>query len=430
MRRNSFKIGVVGMGYVGCVTAASLAKLGHPVVGVELDAEKVAMLQNGHAPLHEAGLDALLGDGIRESRLSFTQDLQAAGDVDLWIVCVGTPVDAHGRFDGQALLRVVSSLLEHGGTAGIAIRSTTLPDFLTREIGPRMDEAGRSYAVVPEFLREGSALQDFESPPMSIVGSNSHELGELLLRIFRVSDVPEVLTDVVTASCVKYACNAFHAAKIVFANEVGMWAKLFGADSQKVMQSITLDTRLNISPAYLRPGFAYGGSCLPKDLSAMLNSSNKETTAVDMLQGIHASNQKLLGITVREILKRRPGRIAMYGVSFKAGTDDLRGSPVIDLAQKLHKSGASVSAYDTKVFGQYVTGLNLRLRDDLLSAGVIERMSNWDVSALRGVDVVVFGHTPSESDLAVVDSVHPPFVVNLTTTELAGSGWKAWSPTH
>jgi GDP-mannose 6-dehydrogenase len=364
------RVSIFGLGYVGTVCAACLARFGHEVLGVDLNADKNAQIAAGRSPIVEPGVEELIRDGVEAGRLTATSDVEhAVSWSELSLVCVGTPSRANGSLDTSHVEDVARSigraLRERDGRHTVVVRSTLLPgttlgsvrEALEQESRKRCgDEIGLAYN--PEFLREGSAVADFGDPPYTLVGGIDDESASEAAALYATLDAPLHLISIPEAEMAKYAANAFHAAKIVFANEIASFSHAAGVDGRRVMELLVQDSRLNISPAYLRPGFAYGGSCLPKDVRALLHSARQRDVELPLLRSVHESNDLQLRRGI-ELVLAQPGRsVGVLGLSFKAGTDDLRESPVVRLVEALLGKGYRVSIYDGNVNLSRVLGAN------------------------------------------------------------------------
>jgi GDP-mannose 6-dehydrogenase len=363
-------VAVFGLGYVGCVSAAALARRGHAVIGVDVNPLKVELLRAGKAPVLEPGLGELVAEGVAEGRLRATDDGEAAvRESDVSLVCVGTPSAPNGSLDTSALERVVQTIgltlpsLSRRHT--VVIRSTSLPGTCERLVLPALERAsgkgaGRDFGLAanPEFLREGSSLADFDDPPKTVIGELDARSGDAVAELYRRMPGPVFRVRLGVAEMVKYTDNAFHALKVGFANEIGAAAKAFGLDSHEVMAVFRADTKLNISPAYLTPGFAFGGSCLPKDLRALLYASRRADVELPILEHVLASNELHLKRTVDAVLATGRRRIGLFGLSFKPGTDDLRESPLVELAEQLLGKGLDLLIYDPAVSLSRLVGAN------------------------------------------------------------------------
>jgi GDP-mannose 6-dehydrogenase len=364
------RVAVFGLGYVGSVTTACLCRAGHTVVGVDIDADKVAEVNAGKAPVHEPGLAELIAQQVRAGRLSATVDsLAAVHDTDLALVCVGTPSGADGQVSSAAVERVIAkigrALRDDERPYTVAIRSTLLPGLLEERLAPLLRRAshrplGENLRLCnnPEFLREATALQDYAQPPFVVVGAEDETAAQPVLDLYAGIEAEKIVTDTRTAALVKYACNAFHALKITFANEVGALAKTLGADGLAVMDLLCRDHKLNLSRAYLRPGFAFGGSCLPKDVRALCRYGQMHGLQLDLLNSLLPSNTAQIRRALRLIEQTGQRRIGLVGLSFKAGTDDLRESPLVILAEALLGAG-----YDVRIFDPHVQVARLRGRN-------------------------------------------------------------------
>ena len=356
-RETDVQVAVFGMGYVGTVTAAVLAELGHYVVGVERQAKKVARLQRGRAPFSEPGIDELLSTVIAQHALLVTTDPDEAQGSDVFLICVGTPSLPDGSqylSPVQTVCDEIGSLLaDTDGYPVVVLRSTVMPTRLTGLVrileGSSGLEVGRNFgfATNPEFLREGSALQDFRHPPMTVIGAHSEEAQRVVVELYAGLGASVIATTCRTAMAVKYVSNAWHALKLAFANEVAVVGRALGCSGAAIMDIVTQDTVLNVSEAYLRPGFAYGGSCLPKDLAALLSTLNPAW--VPVLDAIPRSNEQRIQGAVDSVLATGLRRIAVVGLSFKTGTDDLRESPYAKMIDSLLDAGLQVRIYDPDV---------------------------------------------------------------------------------
>jgi GDP-mannose 6-dehydrogenase len=358
------RVAVFGMGHVGLVTAALLAEAGHHVVGVDVDLDKLDALQQGKMPFYEPGLEEIVRAQMAEGRLWFVAEgAEAAGASDVALICVGTPVDAQGITDGSTVYAALHTIAEGVGrrqdAAPVVVLRSTVPPASIDNFALYLDRAsnGRigSLCANPEFLREGSAIADFRNPPMVVIGADDERAGYMLLELylpymdpfFGWEDDLVVRTDCKTAMLVKYASNAWHALKVTFANEIGDIAAQVGVDGRTLMEIVTRDRQLNISPAYLRPGAPFGGSCLPKDLRALLYMAWGETPTV--LQAVVHSNDKRTWRIVDRAMATGARKFGIIGVSFKAGTDDVRESPWLTIADRLTHSGGEVRMYDPDV---------------------------------------------------------------------------------
>ena len=364
------KISVFGLGYVGCVTAACLAKAGHEVWGVDINRDKVEMINAGRSPIVEEGLDKLI-DGERGlGHLQATTDpIEAVLATELSLVCVGTPSKGNGSLN----LGAVEAVSEQVGDAlrkkneyhCVIFRSTVLPGTTRNVLIPILSRASRQVAhsdfdvcYNPEFLREGTSLMDFFHPPFTVIGQQTPRGGDTLERVYQAIQAPMERTTFEVAEMLKYACNGFHALKVTFANEIGAFCKIFGIDSHRLMELFSRDQKLNISSAYLKPGFAFGGSCLPKDLRALLHKAKENDLSLPVLTSVLESNQLHVQRAINWILNTKQKRIGILGLSFKSGTDDLRESPIVNLVETLIGKGCDVRIYDSEVSLARIFGAN------------------------------------------------------------------------
>ena len=364
------RISIFGLGYVGCVSAACMAKEGHDVTGVDVIPGKVATLNAGRSPIIEPGLAPLIAEEFKSSRLRATTDAYAAvEDSDVSFICVGTPSSEVGALDLQFVARVCEEI---GGALRqkwthhtVVIRSTMLPGSTEQVAVPILEQtsskrAGIDFGVSynPEFLREGTAVSDFHDPPRIVIGELDRESGDVVQRIYANLSAPSVRTGLREAEMVKYADNAFHGLKVAFANEIGNLCKAFGIDGQKAMEIFVLDTKLNLSPAYLRPGYAFGGSCLPKDLRALLHMAGRSDVETPLLRAIVESNERQKRLGFEMIRRTGCKKIGILGLSFKEDTDDLRESPSVELVEMLLGKGYEVAIYDPNVSMSRLVGSN------------------------------------------------------------------------
>jgi GDP-mannose 6-dehydrogenase len=364
-------ISIFGLGYVGAVTAGCLAKAGHNVVGVDVHPQKVADFNRGIPPIVEPGLDELLRDAKSKNRLRATQSCdEAIGGTELSIICVGTPSTAAGALDlsfVRAVTKQIAGVLRATRKPHkIVFRSTMLPGSTAGIVGDLLadlEEAGRvNIFYYPEFLRESTAVADFENPSLVVVGSRdgSRPPEELMRSLFGES---AAVVNWQTAEMIKYACNAFHATKIAFANEVGRAGKALGIDSQAVMALLCRDTKLNLSPYYMRPGNPFGGSCLPKDIRALTNCARQLGVSLPMIENVLPSNERHLQSLLQLIAETGEREAVILGLSFKANTDDLRESPMVEVAQTLLGRGYQLRIYDPALNLSSLVGANKRVVD-------------------------------------------------------------------
>jgi len=364
------KISIFGLGYVGCVSAACLAKEGHDVIGVDVNPTKVEIVNRGECPIVESGMSELIKEMANSQRLRATTNTQEAIDnSDLSLVCVGTPSNANGSLDLSYVERVCqeigSALRSKTDRHTLVIRSTMLPGTIESVVVPALEayserRAGRDFGVCinPEFLREGTSLRDFYAPPFTLIGADDEQTANVVRQLYATINAQVLVTPVKTVEMVKYVCNCFHALKISFANEVGNICKSLGIDSHEVMEVFCQDTKLNLSAYYLKPGFAFGGSCLPKDLRAINYKAKQLDIEVPLLSSLLQSNRLQVERAVEMVLRTGKNRIGVLGFSFKAGTDDLRESPMVSLIETLIGKGFQLAVYDRDVSLARLFGAN------------------------------------------------------------------------
>jgi GDP-mannose 6-dehydrogenase len=358
------------MGYVGCVSGACLARLGHRVIGVEPNPTKVELLNSGKSPIVETGLDILIAETVQEGKFSATSDWKSAvADSEMAIVCVGTPSRANGSIDLKFVVRVCEQIGQAIAAKkdffSVVIRSTVLPGTVESSLVPVLEEhsgkkAGVDFGVAmnPEFLREGTSIFDFHNPPKTVIGELNPRSGELLAALYQGLPGPTVRVPIRVAEMVKYVDNTFHALKVTFANEVGNLSKELGVDSHRVMEIFCLDTKLNLSPYYLKPGFAFGGSCLPKDLRAITSEARMLDVTVPLLSSILESNRLQIQKVTKKLLEFKGKSLGFLGFSFKGGTDDLRESPIVEVIEAMLGKGFDIKIYDRHVSLAKLMGAN------------------------------------------------------------------------
>ena len=363
------KISIFGLGYVGCVGAACLAKLGHHIIGTDVSENKVKLMNQGRPTIIEAEINELIKEGHDKGLIESTMDYHyAVHNSEISFIVVGTPSSKEGHLNLSYIYKVAhqigEALKDKDEFHIIAIRSTVLPGT-NQKVGEIVAEAsgkerGKDFTIVsnPEFLREGTAVQDYMNPPLTFVGTDSEYAEKKFREIY--ADIPGefISTDIKVAEMMKYVNNTFHALKIVFGNEVGNICKALDIDSHKVMEIFCKDKQLNISPYYFKPGFAYGGSCLPKDSKALRTLAHDLYVDVPVLNAIDPSNEIQKKIAVDIIKSKGRRKVGILGLSFKAGTDDLRNSPIVDVAEALHGKGYEIHIYDKNVRVSQLTGTN------------------------------------------------------------------------
>ena len=369
------KIAVLGLGYVGTVTAACLSSAERQVHGVDPDSMKVDLIEAGRSPVIEPRVDELVSAARSAGYLrATTSSREAVADADVVLLSVGTPSEITGatdlRYIERAATDVGEAIRDSGEYVTTIVRSTVPPGTVDEVVAPAIERAsGRrrdvdfGVAMCPEFLREGSGVADFFDPPFTVVGADDERAAKTAAEVFSFLDAPVHSVSLRTAEALKYSCNAFHAVKVSFANEVGRLCRSLGVDAREVMEIFVEDTQLNISPAYLRPGFAFGGSCLPKDLRSLLYLARMSSVDLPLLSGTIATNEIVVRNLVRDVLATGARRVALLGLSFKPETDDLRESPLVEAAERLIGKGAEVTIYDPIVRPERLFGANRQYVD-------------------------------------------------------------------
>jgi len=363
------KISIMGLGYVGAVSAGCLAEEGHEVIGVDPQQSKVDLINQGKTPIIEKDIGEMIAKGVAAGRLRATRDvLEAVRHAGLSLICVGTPSMGNGHIDLKYVKRVCEQigegLREHPGHT-VVIRSTMLPGTMRNTVIPALEsssglKAGQDFGLCinPEFLREGTAVYDYFHPPKTVIGQLDSASGDVLHKLYGHLPGPVIRTDYETAEMVKYADNTWHALKVGFANEIGNICKGLGLDSHKLMDIFCQDTKLNLSPYYLKPGFAFGGSCLPKDVRAISYKAKTMDISVPIINAILPSNQIQIERGIQAVIDKGSRKVGILGFSFKAGTDDLRESPIVELAERLIGKGYDLRVYDANVKIASIHGAN------------------------------------------------------------------------
>ncbi len=436
------RVAVVGLGYVGAVTAACLCRLGREVIGVESDPTKAEAVRNGRSPVAEPLLDELLAAAVRRGRLTVSELDDAVEQAEVVMVAVGTPSNGDGGLDLSAVERVSDAigraLPRDGRFRTVAIRSTVLPGTTDEQIRPRLERAAKQkanadfgLATNPEFLREGSSVSDFFEASRTVIGADDEHSARAVRAVYEGLDAPLQLVSIRTSELIKYADNAFHALKVAFANEIATFARRFGVDGREVMRLMVADQRLNISPAYLRPGFAFGGSCLPKDLRALVERATSAELNLPLLSATLASNAAHFerGLELVESAGHRD--VALLGLSFKSGTDDLRESPAVALAEALLARGYNLSIYDEDIRPETLRGANRSFIEQHLPHLGRLLSESLDATLAASGTVVITKIWPAVSDLparlradqAVVDLCGVPWPPERSRGRYAGIGW-------
>ena len=437
------KVSVFGLGYVGSVSAAAFAADGHQVIGVDVNPDKVAAVNAGRSPIVEPGLDELLRRGVNDGRLcATTSPDEAVHATDLSLVCVGTPSRRNGSLDLTYLVRVCeqigAALRRKSDYHVVVIRSTVLPGTTHGTVIPTLEAtSGKKYgdgfgvSVNPEFLREGTALKDFREPPLTLVGHNHAADAAPTKALYQDIDAPLIGTSIRVAEMMKYTSNAWHAVKIVFANEIGNVCKRFGVDSHEVMDIFCRDEKLNLSTYYLKPGFAFGGSCLPKDLRALQYRAREVDLDLPMLNSLLGSNRQQVQQALDRIIDTGKKKIGLLGFSFKAGTDDLRESPMVILAEALLGKGYSLSIYDRNVSLARLVGANKQYIEEQIPH-LSRHLSQSLDDVVERSEVIVVGNGAPEfseavmrcrADQIVIDLVRIPLDFSRVQAQYDGICW-------
>jgi len=421
----TMNISIFGLGYVGAVSAGCLARDGHTVIGVDPNTTKVQLINSGHSPIVEKDIDRIIRECVNNGTLTASTNVgEAVQTTDVSIICVGTPSQLNGSLDLSYVRRVCEEIGAALSTKRefhiVVMRSTILPGTMREIVIPTLEstsgkKAGRDFGVCnnPEFLREGTAVYDYDNPPKTVIGETDLRSGDTLQSIYANISAPLIRADIETAEMVKYADNVWHALKVGFANEIGNICKAMDIDSHKVMDIFCLDQKLNLSPYYLKPGFAFGGSCLPKDIRALTFKAKALDVETPILNSILPANRKQIERGLSMIMATGKRRVGILGFSFKAGTDDLRESPIVEVIETLAGKGYDLSIYDKNVSLAKTMGSN---RDYILNH--IPHISRLMVESMDDVvsscEVIVVGNSSEEfsdillrtrSDQIIIDLV-------------------------
>jgi GDP-mannose 6-dehydrogenase len=437
------RVSVFGLGYVGCVSAASLADEGHDVIGVDVVVDKVAAVNEGRSPIVEPGLDEVLQRGVQSGRLRATTCTEdAVHATDLSLICVGTPSRKNGSLDLAYLTRVCEEigrvLRDKDEYHVVVVRSTVLPGTTHNTVIPTLENAsGKKYgqhfgvSVNPEFLREGTALRDFKHPPLTLVGHNHAADAAPTTALYQNIEAPLFSASIRVAEMIKYTSNAWHAVKVVFANEIGNLCKRVGVDSHEVMDIFCQDEKLNLSPYYLKPGFAFGGSCLPKDVRALQYRAKELDLELPMIGAVLDSNRMQVQHAIDRIIDTGKKKIGLLGFSFKAGTDDLRESPMVILAEALLGKGYQLCIYDRNVSLARLVGANKQYINEQIPH-LSQHLCDSIDEVIDTSEVVVVGNgapefadavTRCRPDQLIVDLVRLPLDFSKVQAQYDGICW-------
>lgn len=441
-------VSVIGLGYVGAVSTGCLASMGHRVIGVDVDPVKISQIAAGIAPLHEVGLDGLLAQGVADGLVSATDDIEAAvRDTDVTFVSVGTPTAPDGGCDMRHIrsaARGIGRALAHKDAYHVVVMRCSIPPGTT--LGVMVPEieaasgkvAGRDFGICfnPEFLREGVAIADFHAPPKTVIGASDSRAAAIVARIYEKVDPKIILTSIDVAEMVKYVDNVWHATKVTFANEIGRLCKPLEVDSHEVMNIFVQDTKLNLSPYYLKPGFAYGGSCLPKEVRAVAHLAEGLGVSLPLIASLGVSNRTQVQAALDMVRQTGAKRVAVLGLAFKPGTDDLRESPILDVIAALTEAGIEVVAHDMAVTAETRIEAQLAYVEHVAPglkrlAPMLAGMLAQDAeTAVAGADAVIVTHANDLYRKVVAPLVKPVIdVVRLFKSRadqppaLCGIGW-------
>src|SRR5262245_3338422 len=417
------RINIYGLGYVGSVSAACLADDGHQVLGIDVDRAKVDCINGGLSPVVEPGLSDLVERAVKTGRLRASAD--GADEADISLVCVGTPSNENGSlcldYIARAIAQIGGYLRNTDDYHVVCVRSTVLPGTIASVVIPGLEQhsgkkAGRDFGgcMNPEFLREGCSIRDYNCPPFTRIGELSERIGNVVAVLYSRLPAPVIRTKLGVSEMVKYTGNTFHALKITFANEIGNICKRLGLDGREVMEIVCRDQKLNVSPAYLQPGFAFGGSCLPKDIRALLHRAKEVDLEPVLLRSIMTSNSRQVHEAYRMISRTGHKKVAVLGLSFKPGTDDLRESPNAELIELLIGKGYQVAIYDREVSLARLRGANKAYIEQVIPH--ISRLMKPTIeSAVEGCDVIVLAKRSPEFETALDSRRDGKYIVDLAS---------------
>ena len=435
------RISIFGLGYVGAVCAGCLSARGHNVIGVDISPTKIALINQGKSPIVEPGLGELLQSGVNSGTLYGTTDVEAAVLAsELSFIAVGTPSKRNGDLDlgymESVCTQIGNALRDKSDRHTVVVRSTVLPGTVKNVVIPLIEaasgkKAGVDFGVAtnPEFLRESTAIQDYDFPAMTVIGELDQQSGDLLEELYSELDAPIIRKSIEVAEMIKYTCNVWHAAKVTFANEIGNIAKAVGVDGREVMDVICQDHKLNLSKYYMKPGFAFGGSCLPKDVRALSYRASSLDVDAPMIGSLMRSNGVQVQNAYDIIASYDKRKVALLGLSFKAGTDDLRESPLVELAEMLIGKGFELSIYDSNVEYARVYGAN----KDYIESKIphVSSLLNSDFDAVvENAEIIVLGNADERFAPLAQQALAGKHVVDLIgfmpTASRAGSEGICW----
>jgi GDP-mannose 6-dehydrogenase len=419
------KVSVFGLGYVGAVSCACLPELGHEVIGVDISRRKIELINEGQSPVVERGINELITAAVNAGKLRATDHvLTAVRDTEISLISVATPANDDHTPDLSAVLAVVKTIGEaiavKDGHHTVVLRSTVQPGTTVERVAPVLEAAtgrrigdGLSLVFNPEFLREGSSVEDFHRPPQTVIGSIDPQGHGVMDRLYQGLPGAVVHTSIEVAESVKYLCNVFHALKIVFANEAGAVLKACGLDARDVMKIFCQDHQLNISPAYLRPGFAFGGSCLPKEVKGFLILAQERNIAIPTIGGLLESNAAHIERAYRMIARDGRRKVALFGLAFKPGTDDMRDSPLVVLAERLIGRGFDIAIYDNFVEISRLLGKNKEFIEREIPH-LNRLLGDTPEAVLDGAQIIVVGHADAQARQAVIAAAPGKRIVDLS----------------
>jgi GDP-mannose 6-dehydrogenase len=437
------KVSIFGLGYVGAVSSGCLAADGHEVIGVDLNEDKVALINAGKTPIIEDDIGEIIATAVKNKRLRAVSDTEeAVFGSELSIVSVGTPSRENGSLDLNAVERVCenigAAIKKKDAYHRVVMRSTVLPGTVRNVMIPALERAsgkkhneGFSVCFNPEFLREGSSVRDHYDPPYTLMGADRQEDGEVAASLYEKVKGERYYSSIETAEMVKYVCNAFHALKLTFANEMGILGQSMGVDSMQVMDLVCKDTKLNISPRYMRPGFAFGGSCLPKDVRALISQARHQDLDLPLVRSLIGSNRSQIDRAIKMILGKKKKKVSILGLSFKAGTDDLRESPLVNVTEALLGKGLAVKIYDKSVSVARLVGANKAYIEKEIPHISSLMTSSLQEAVDHGEILVIGNGAPEFSNLAelckpgqtIVDLVHIAGLSDVAGVDYQGIVW-------